>query len=89
VDISGQPPFPTGSKQFSGNFGNLLFLAVFHLRSCFEALNDVFWENGENYENYFNISPKMNLLGNTFPTGYHMPKTKIVCKSYDPGKLMY
>jgi hypothetical protein len=29
VDIGGHPPFPTGSKQFSGNFGNLLFLAVF------------------------------------------------------------
>jgi len=28
VDIDGHPPFPTGSKQFSGNFGNLLFLAV-------------------------------------------------------------
>jgi hypothetical protein len=33
--------------------------------------------------------PKMNLLDDTFPTGYHTPKTKIVCKSYDPGKLMY
>jgi hypothetical protein len=29
MDIGGHPPFPTGSKQFSGNFGNLLFLAVF------------------------------------------------------------
>jgi hypothetical protein len=29
VDISGHPPFPTSSKQFSDNFGNLLFLAVF------------------------------------------------------------
>jgi hypothetical protein len=29
VDIGGHPPFPTGSKQFSSNFGNLLFLAVF------------------------------------------------------------
>jgi hypothetical protein len=28
VDIGGHPPFPTGSKQFSDNFGNLLFLAV-------------------------------------------------------------
>jgi hypothetical protein len=28
VDIGGHPPFPTGSKQFSGNCGNLLFLAV-------------------------------------------------------------
>ena len=30
VDISGHPPLPTGSKQFSDNFGNLLFLAVFN-----------------------------------------------------------
>jgi hypothetical protein len=29
MDIGGHPPFPTGSKQFSDNFGNLLFLAVF------------------------------------------------------------
>jgi hypothetical protein len=46
VDIGGHPPFPTGSKQFSGNFGNLLFLAVFwvlNFRSGFEALNDIFW----------------------------------------------
>jgi hypothetical protein len=45
VDIGGHPPFPTGSKQFSGNFGNLLFLAVFNLWGRFEALNDVFWKN--------------------------------------------
>jgi hypothetical protein len=31
VDISGHPPFPTSSKQFSCNFGNLLFLAVFRV----------------------------------------------------------
>ena len=46
VDIGGNPPFPTGSKQFPGNFGNLLFLAVFRVlnfQSRFEALNDVFW----------------------------------------------
>jgi hypothetical protein len=29
VDIDGHPPFSNGSKQLSGNFGNLLFLAVF------------------------------------------------------------
>jgi hypothetical protein len=34
-------------------------------------------------------APKINLLDDTFPTGYHTPKTEIVCKSYDPGKLMY
>jgi hypothetical protein len=28
MDIGGHPPFPTNSKQFSDNFGNLLFLAV-------------------------------------------------------------
>jgi hypothetical protein len=89
VDIGGHPPFPTSSKEFSGNFGNLLFLAVFHFRSCFEALNDVFWENGEKYGNSLYISPKMNFLDDTFPTFYHTPKTKIICKSYDPGKLMY
>jgi hypothetical protein len=42
VDIGGHPPSPTGSKQVSGNFGNLLFLAVFNFRGHFEALNDVF-----------------------------------------------
>jgi hypothetical protein len=29
VDIGGHPPFPNGSKRLFGNFGNLLFLAVF------------------------------------------------------------
>jgi hypothetical protein len=43
----------------------------------------------EKYGSSFDISPKMNLLDDTFPTGYHAPKTEIVCKSYDPGKLMY
>jgi hypothetical protein len=46
VDIGGHPPSPTGPKHVSGNFGNLLFLAVFNFRGHFEALNDVFWENG-------------------------------------------
>jgi hypothetical protein len=44
VDISGHPPFPAGSKQLSGNFGNLLFLVVFRVvnfQSRFEALNYV------------------------------------------------
>jgi hypothetical protein len=44
VDIGGHMPFPTSSKQPSGNFGNL-FLAVFQVlnfRSRFEALNNVF-----------------------------------------------
>jgi hypothetical protein len=37
VDIDGHPPFPTGSKQFSGNFGNLLFLAGFNFQGHFEG----------------------------------------------------
>jgi hypothetical protein len=43
VDIGGHPPFPTGSKQFSGNFGNLLFLAGFNFRGHFEGLNEGFF----------------------------------------------
>ena len=42
VDISGHPPFPTGSKQFSSNFGNLLFLAGFNFRGHFEGPNEGF-----------------------------------------------
>jgi hypothetical protein len=42
VDIGGHPPFPTGPKQFSGNFGNLLFLAVFNFRGHFEGLIEGF-----------------------------------------------
>jgi hypothetical protein len=42
VDIGGHPPFPTGSKQFSNNFGNLLFLEVFNFRDHFEGLNEGF-----------------------------------------------
>jgi hypothetical protein len=42
VDIGGHPPSPTGPKHVFGNFGNLLFLAVFNFRGHFEALNDVF-----------------------------------------------
>ena len=53
VDIGGHPPIPLGAPplyisvfQFRHS---LLFLAVFRVlnfRSRFEALNDVFWENG-------------------------------------------
>jgi hypothetical protein len=50
VDIGGHPPFPTGSKQFSGNFGNLLFLVVFNFWGHFEALNDIFGKMGRNME---------------------------------------
>jgi hypothetical protein len=42
VDIGGHPPFPTGPKQFSGNFGNLLFLAVFNFQGQCEGPNEGF-----------------------------------------------
>jgi hypothetical protein len=48
-----------------------------------------FGKIGLKYVSSFHISPKMNILDDTFPTGYHMPKMEIVCKSYDPRKLMY
>jgi hypothetical protein len=54
----GHPPFPTGSKQFSGNFGNLLFLAVFNFRGHFEALNDIFGKMGRNMEVPSILPPK-------------------------------
>ena len=42
MDIGVHTSFPTGSKQFSGNFGNLLLLAGFNFRSHFEGLMKVF-----------------------------------------------
>jgi hypothetical protein len=36
------PPLPIFSKQFSNNFGNLLFLVVFNFQGHFEDLNEVF-----------------------------------------------
>jgi hypothetical protein len=42
VDVGDHPPFPTCSKQFSGNFGNLLYLVVFNFQGHFKGLNEVF-----------------------------------------------
>jgi hypothetical protein len=42
VNIGGHPSFPTSSKQFSSNFGNLLFLAVFNFQGHFEGLIEGF-----------------------------------------------
>jgi hypothetical protein len=42
VDINGNPPFPNGSKQLSGNFGNLLFLVGFNFWGHFEGPNEGF-----------------------------------------------
>jgi hypothetical protein len=43
VDIDGHPHFPTGSKQFSYSFGNLLILATFNFWGHFEGLNEGFF----------------------------------------------
>jgi hypothetical protein len=59
----------------------------FHNESI--LLEDPLADPGLKYGSSFNIVPKMNLLDDTFPMGYHTPKTEIVCKSYDPKKLMY
>jgi hypothetical protein len=42
MDIDGHPPFPTGSKQFSDNFGNLPFLEVFTSGAILRAQMKVF-----------------------------------------------
>jgi hypothetical protein len=42
VDIGGRPPYPTGPKHVSGNFGNLLFLAGFNFWGHFEGPNEGF-----------------------------------------------
>jgi hypothetical protein len=92
VDIGGHPPFPTGSKQLSSNFDNLLFLAVFRVlnfRIRFEALNDVFWGMLWWKNFIMKFCAIVVVLGYIFPMGYDTPKTEIVCKRYDPRKLMY
>jgi hypothetical protein len=42
VDIGGHPAFSTSSKQFSGKFVNLQFLAVFNFQGHFEGPNEGF-----------------------------------------------
>ena len=56
VDIGGHPSIPLGAPPLSISVfqfrHSLLFLVVFRVlnfRSRFEALNDVFWENGEQH----------------------------------------
>ena len=53
VDIGGHPPIPFEPPASVLSVfklqHNLLFLAVLNFRSRFEALNDIFWENGEKH----------------------------------------
>ena len=91
MEISGHPPIPLAKNncplwQFPSYFS-----AVFRvLKFCgrFEALNDVFWRFGAKWFTSKFIWPtKVLNLRHTFPTSYQTPKSEIVCKSYDPGKL--
>jgi hypothetical protein len=91
VDINGHPPIPLAQKLV---FHLGRFLAVFWVPNFwghFEALNEVFWGFGaEVIASITNFGhSKIVLLNYTFPMGYRASKTKIVCKSYDRGKLMY
>jgi hypothetical protein len=43
VGISGHPPIPTGSKQFSGNLLLLAFFQILNFWDHFEGLNDIFF----------------------------------------------
>jgi hypothetical protein len=90
VDIGGHPPISTGSKQSSSK---LLFLVVFRFLNFsghFEGLNEFFWGSSTSIIiNGFDLSPKINLLDDTFPTSYLVPQTESVCQSYTPGKLIH
>jgi hypothetical protein len=63
VDIGGHPPIPPLLLSVFQFPHSLLFLAVFRVlnfRSRFEALNDVFWENGgSQYKLWIFFSPKI------------------------------
>ena len=88
--ISGPPTFSKWLKTIFWPIWQFTIFSWFSLPGPFwgpkwsffeiEVLNDI---------RRHNWAPKMNLLDNTFPTSYHTPKTEIICKSYDPGKLMY
>ena len=91
MDIGGHPPIPLGAPPFSLSVfqfrHSLLFLAVFRVldfRSRFEALNDVFWENGEQHGSMdrcfsFQIfSPRIDLSNEVWyaSNGDRMPKLR-------------
>ena len=79
MDIDGHPPIPLGAPPLSllvfQSRHNLIFLVVFwvlNFWSRFEALNDVFWENGR----IRSCSPRIDISNGVWCTsnGDHMPK---------------
>ena len=82
MHIGGHPPFPTRSKQFSGNFGNLLFLVVFNFWGHFEGLNEGFLGLR------FSLSPqKWIFLMTTFQWAIMRPKRRSYAKVTPLGSL--
>jgi hypothetical protein len=89
-DFPSPPSTPTSSRQFSSNLLFLAFFRFLNLWGHFDGLNEVFFGSITSMisKGYY-LSPKMNLLDNTFPTSYHAPQTNIVCQSYAPEKLIH
>jgi hypothetical protein len=74
VDINGHPPFPAGSKQLSGDFGNLLFLAGFNFWGHFEGLNEGFIVDSGSQKNLISIEvvKHLRLLTTPHPHPYNI-----------------
>ena len=92
MDIGGHPPIPLGAPPLSISvfhfWHSLLFLAVFRVlnfRSRFEALNDVFWENGGQHGSMDQCflsqicSPRIDLSNEVWyaSNGDRMPKLRL------------
>ena len=91
VDIGGRPPIPfeplpsvLSVFKFQHNLLFLAFFWVMNFQSHFEALNDVFWENGEQHGSVdrccsFKIcTPLIDISNEVWCTsnGDHMPKLR-------------
>jgi hypothetical protein len=86
VDIGGHPPFPTGSKQIFGYFGNLLLLAGFNFWGHFEGPNEGFSRLRFSMISKGMIDPP-KLISSTIP--FQRAITRLKWISYAKGKLMY
>jgi hypothetical protein len=86
VDIGGHPPFLTGSKLFSGNFGNLLFLAGFNFQGHFEGLNEGFLRSRFSMISEGVIKPPKRISSTIpFPRAFTCLKRRSYAKVTTPG----